>query len=84
MTSMRGFWHFLPKNNNQLKAAAATVMEMATMTAMTMTMKTKATALLTEARHWRLQRAGGGKSAAKARRRRAAGSIYSKLELFVV
>jgi hypothetical protein len=53
-------------HNNQLKAVAATVTEMATMTAMTMTMKTKAAALLTAARHRQWQQAGGSKSAAEA------------------
>jgi hypothetical protein len=53
-------------NNNELKAVAATVTETATMTATTRTMQTKATALLTAARHWRWQRAGGSKSAAEA------------------
>jgi hypothetical protein len=45
------------KNINQLKAAVASVTETATMTAMTKTMKTKATALLTAARCWQWQRA---------------------------
>jgi hypothetical protein len=42
-------------HNNQLKAVAATVMEMATMTAKTTMIKTKATALLTAAQHWQWQ-----------------------------
>ncbi len=54
------------KNNNQLKVAAATVMETAKMTAMTTTMKAKATVPLMAVRHWGWQRAGGGKSAAEA------------------
>jgi hypothetical protein len=41
-------------------------MEIAMMTAMTTTMKTKATALLMAARRRRWQRAGGGESAAEA------------------
>ncbi len=53
-------------NNNQLKAAVATVTETTTMTATTRTMKMKAMALLTAARRWQWQRAGGGKSAAEA------------------
>jgi hypothetical protein len=39
-------------HNNQLKAVAAIVTEMATMTAMTTTIKTKTAALLMAARHW--------------------------------
>ncbi len=42
-------------NNNQLKAAVATVSEMATMTAATTRIKTKATTLLTTAQHWQWQ-----------------------------
>ncbi len=40
-------------------------METATMTAMSTTMKMKATALSTEARRWQWQRAGGGESTAE-------------------
>jgi hypothetical protein len=54
------------KNNNQLKAVAAPVMETATMTATKRTMKKKATASLTAARHRGWQRAGGGESATEA------------------
>ncbi len=44
-------------NINQLKAAAATVTETATMTAMrTATMKTKVMAVLVAAQHWRRKR----------------------------
>jgi hypothetical protein len=42
-------------NNYQLKAAAATVMEMVRMTARTIKMKTKATAALAAARRWQWQ-----------------------------
>jgi hypothetical protein len=45
-------------HNNQLKEAAATVTEMATMTATTMVLKMKAAALLTAA--WRWQKCGRG------------------------
>jgi hypothetical protein len=39
-------------HNNQLKVAAATVTEMLTMTATTMTIKTKAAMSLATAQHW--------------------------------
>ncbi len=52
-------------NNNQLKAAAATVTETVTMTAMTTMIKMKATALLMAARHQQWQRVSGGKSVAE-------------------
>ncbi len=66
------------KYNNQLKVAAATVTQMATMTATTKTIKIEATASLVAAQCQQWQRAGDGKSAAKVGSAAAAGAAAAR------